>query len=134
MEKMFAVEATLFVFGVDKLTVDDVKMFFSKYGEVLHVIKQKRERRFGKNKVCFVHYRSASQCKAAFEAGQEIIGSTRRKHYIGKCSLAVDIGVNPNHKTEEQTPVFIYMKNLFSKPLISTLTCYSFSFLTSFGK
>ena len=65
-------------------------MYFSKYGKIDHVSRPDRS----KSAICFIHYRSESQCKAAYAAGEEISGKSQRRHYIGEYALNVDTGEN----------------------------------------
>ena len=110
-EKLFVIGKTLFVSGVKELAINDVKRFFSKYGEVHRITKPNRDRRIIQRRdICFVHYQSASECKAAYEAGEEMSGTTRRRHYLGKHLVDVDFEFNPKYKVEKQTQVYIAKK------------------------
>ena len=75
------------VFGVSKSRIKNVNKYFSQYGKIDSIpISPVGE--------TAIFYHSASHCNAALEAGEEISGSSRRRHYIGEFFVDVDTEKN----------------------------------------
>ena len=63
--------------------------YFNKYGHVDCIDKKKKNGK--KAKYCYVRFQSATQCRAAYKAGEGSKDGPMRRHFIGSVSVLVTI-------------------------------------------